>query len=308
MFLLRVGHCPSLHRQSYLQFVPQLFRLALTPPAAAECGSVYKHIRLCVCQHVCPAAMVMNLCVLRWESLSCPAAVVAPPCCTPYKHTPTNVCSLLILYSLWLCVCVCIVSDSSFSQRVDGTKWCFWGACRRAAALKKNGPLWAAVSLVKQGSGKKVHLETQVVNCTDVDVKNWTLFTGHQSSNTESGLIIFFFWVSFFLTIVSPLLPEALHRPFGLDSAALTEAVRWSSKENLLGAAESDPNLFVALYDFVASGDNTLSITKGKYLKTENDEGSSRIVGHCSTAINWDFTKEKKKVLLCLSRSSMTCL
>lgn len=59
--------------------------------------------------------------------------------------------------------------------------------------------------------------------------------------------------------------PEALHRPFGLDSAALTEAVRWSSKENLLGAAESDPNLFVALYDFVASGDNTLSITKGKH-------------------------------------------
>lgn len=59
--------------------------------------------------------------------------------------------------------------------------------------------------------------------------------------------------------------PEALHRPFGLDSAALTEAVRWSSKENLLGAAESDPNLFVALYDFVASGDNTLSITKGRW-------------------------------------------
>ncbi|KAJ8395436.1 hypothetical protein AAFF_G00031700 [Aldrovandia affinis] len=50
-------------------------------------------------------------------------------------------------------------------------------------------------------------------------------------------------------------------------SAALTEAVRWSSKENLLGAAESDPNLFVALYDFVASGDNTLSITKGEKLR-----------------------------------------
>uniref|UniRef100_A0A669BKH2 Tyrosine-protein kinase n=1 Tax=Oreochromis niloticus TaxID=8128 RepID=A0A669BKH2_ORENI len=48
---------------------------------------------------------------------------------------------------------------------------------------------------------------------------------------------------------------------------ALTEAVRWSSKENLLGAAESDPNLFVALYDFVASGDNTLSITKGEKLR-----------------------------------------
>ncbi|XP_035032370.2 tyrosine-protein kinase ABL2 isoform X2 [Hippoglossus stenolepis] len=62
-------------------------------------------------------------------------------------------------------------------------------------------------------------------------------------------------------------LHSALHRPFGLDSAALTEAVRWSSKENLLGAAESDPNLFVALYDFVASGDNTLSITKGEKLR-----------------------------------------
>lgn len=56
-----------------------------------------------------------------------------------------------------------------------------------------------------------------------------------------------------YLTLTSALSPEAL-----------TEAVRWSSKENLLGAAESDPNLFVALYDFVASGDNTLSITKGK--------------------------------------------
>lgn len=60
---------------------------------------------------------------------------------------------------------------------------------------------------------------------------------------------------------------EALHRPFGCDTEpqALNEAIRWSSKENLLGATESDPNLFVALYDFVASGDNTLSITKGKH-------------------------------------------
>ncbi|XP_048665905.1 tyrosine-protein kinase ABL2 isoform X5 [Marmota marmota marmota] len=64
-------------------------------------------------------------------------------------------------------------------------------------------------------------------------------------------------------------LTEALHRPYGCDveSQALNEAIRWSSKENLLGATESDPNLFVALYDFVASGDNTLSITKGEKLR-----------------------------------------
>ncbi|XP_006754574.1 PREDICTED: Abelson tyrosine-protein kinase 2 isoform X3 [Myotis davidii] len=66
-----------------------------------------------------------------------------------------------------------------------------------------------------------------------------------------------------------PTLSEALHRPYGCDvePQALTEAIRWSSKENLLGATESDPNLFVALYDFVASGDNTLSITKGEKLR-----------------------------------------
>ncbi|XP_058516710.1 tyrosine-protein kinase ABL2 isoform X2 [Ochotona princeps] len=63
--------------------------------------------------------------------------------------------------------------------------------------------------------------------------------------------------------------PEALHRPYGcdVDPQALNEAIRWSSKESLLGATESDPNLFVALYDFVASGDNTLSITKGEKLR-----------------------------------------
>ncbi|XP_066479792.1 tyrosine-protein kinase ABL2 isoform X2 [Tiliqua scincoides] len=64
-------------------------------------------------------------------------------------------------------------------------------------------------------------------------------------------------------------LTEALHRPYSCDTEpqALNEAIRWSSKENLLGATESDPNLFVALYDFVASGDNTLSITKGEKLR-----------------------------------------
>uniref|UniRef100_A0A3Q3KPM6 Tyrosine-protein kinase n=1 Tax=Monopterus albus TaxID=43700 RepID=A0A3Q3KPM6_MONAL len=60
---------------------------------------------------------------------------------------------------------------------------------------------------------------------------------------------------------------EALQRP-DLEGQGLTEAARWNSKENLLaGPSENDPNLFVALYDFVASGDNTLSITKGEKLR-----------------------------------------
>ncbi|XP_077943912.1 tyrosine-protein kinase ABL1 isoform X3 [Gasterosteus aculeatus] len=62
-------------------------------------------------------------------------------------------------------------------------------------------------------------------------------------------------------------LEEALQRP-DFESPGLTEAARWNSKENLLaGPSENDPNLFVALYDFVASGDNTLSITKGEKLR-----------------------------------------
>ncbi|XP_077098011.1 tyrosine-protein kinase ABL1 isoform X1 [Siphateles boraxobius] len=60
---------------------------------------------------------------------------------------------------------------------------------------------------------------------------------------------------------------EALQRP-GFEPPGLSEAARWNSKENLLaGPGENDPNLFVALYDFVASGDNTLSITKGEKLR-----------------------------------------
>lgn len=58
--------------------------------------------------------------------------------------------------------------------------------------------------------------------------------------------------------------PFAEQRP-DFEPQGLSEAARWNSKENLLaGPSENDPNLFVALYDFVASGDNTLSITKGK--------------------------------------------
>ncbi|XP_053230048.1 tyrosine-protein kinase ABL1 isoform X1 [Podarcis raffonei] len=66
------------------------------------------------------------------------------------------------------------------------------------------------------------------------------------------------------------LVHEALQRPVAseFEPQGLSEAVRWNSKENLLsGPGENDPNLFVALYDFVASGDNTLSITKGEKLR-----------------------------------------
>ncbi|XP_077161337.1 tyrosine-protein kinase ABL1 isoform X2 [Paroedura picta] len=65
-------------------------------------------------------------------------------------------------------------------------------------------------------------------------------------------------------------LEEALQRPVvsEFEPQGLSEAARWNSKENLLSSpGENDPNLFVALYDFVASGDNTLSITKGEKLR-----------------------------------------
>lgn len=38
---------------------------------------------------------------------------------------------------------------------------------------------------------------------------------------------------------------------------------RWTSKENLLAQEEDDPQLFVALYDFQAGGENQLSLKKG---------------------------------------------
>ncbi|XP_009948808.1 PREDICTED: tyrosine-protein kinase ABL1 isoform X4 [Leptosomus discolor] len=63
---------------------------------------------------------------------------------------------------------------------------------------------------------------------------------------------------------------HALQRPVVSDfePQGLSEAARWNSKENLLSCpSENDPHLFVALYDFVASGDNTLSITKGEKLR-----------------------------------------
>lgn len=46
---------------------------------------------------------------------------------------------------------------------------------------------------------------------------------------------------------------------------SLETANRWTSKENLLAQEEDDPQLFVALYDFQAGGENQLSLKKGKF-------------------------------------------
>ena len=59
----------------------------------------------------------------------------------------------------------------------------------------------------------------------------------------------------------SLLLPAA--SSFG-GGGGLDSSMRWSSRENLLTAAtDEDPQLFVALYDFQAGGENQLSLKKG---------------------------------------------
>ncbi|KAG9438290.1 tyrosine-protein kinase Abl isoform X1 [Apis mellifera carnica] len=54
----------------------------------------------------------------------------------------------------------------------------------------------------------------------------------------------------------------------GVSSTGLLEAAnRWTSKENLLAQEEDDPQLFVALYDFQAGGENQLSLKKGEQVR-----------------------------------------
>ena len=75
----------------------------------------------------------------------------------------------------------------------------------------------------------------------------------------------------------------------GLEGSNL----RWTSRENLLAAASSeDPQLFVALYDFQAGGENQLSLRKteqvrilsynksGEWCEAHNGQGS---VGYVKT-------------------------
>lgn len=60
-----------------------------------------------------------------------------------------------------------------------------------------------------------------------------------------------------------PEIPDFVDDPTGLGYP-FDNASRWTSKENLLSKEEDDPQLFVALYDFQAGGDNQLSLKKGK--------------------------------------------
>ena len=51
--------------------------------------------------------------------------------------------------------------------------------------------------------------------------------------------------------------------------------IRWTSRENLLIGVEDDdgdPQLFVALYDFQAGGENQLSLKKGEQVSDVNDD------------------------------------
>ena len=54
----------------------------------------------------------------------------------------------------------------------------------------------------------------------------------------------------------------------GATTFSLESAHRWTSRDNLLHTDpdDEDPQLFVALYDFQASGDNQLSLKKGSVL------------------------------------------
>ena len=58
---------------------------------------------------------------------------------------------------------------------------------------------------------------------------------------------------------------------------------RWMSKENLLSGDESnDPDMFMALYDFQAGGDNQLCLKKGQCSKSSAGEGLSFALVGCT--------------------------
>ncbi|XP_050311606.1 tyrosine-protein kinase Abl isoform X2 [Anthonomus grandis grandis] len=73
--------------------------------------------------------------------------------------------------------------------------------------------------------------------------------------------------------------------PLSLETAAN----RWTSKENLLAQEEDDPQLFVALYDFQAGGENQLSLKKGEQVRilSYNKSGEWCEAHASSNLIGW---------------------
>ncbi|KAF7405120.1 hypothetical protein HZH66_004026 [Vespula vulgaris] len=68
---------------------------------------------------------------------------------------------------------------------------------------------------------------------------------------------------------VQPISQQAnIQQHTSVSTSGLLEAAnRWTSKENLLTQEEDDPQLFVALYDFQAGGENQLSLKKGEQVR-----------------------------------------
>ncbi|XP_012261866.2 tyrosine-protein kinase Abl isoform X2 [Athalia rosae] len=83
---------------------------------------------------------------------------------------------------------------------------------------------------------------------------------------------------------------SSLQQHSSISSAGLLEtANRWTSKENLLAQEEDDPQLFVALYDFQAGGENQLSLKKGEQVRISSYNKSGEwCEAHSSTGqIGW---------------------
>lgn len=76
-----------------------------------------------------------------------------------------------------------------------------------------------------------------------------------------------------------------------LPSSGFEAANRWTSKENLLapGPEDDDPQLFVALYDFKAGGENQLSLRKGEQVRilSYNKSGEWCEAHSGSEAVGW---------------------
>ncbi|XP_075229054.1 tyrosine-protein kinase Abl isoform X2 [Lycorma delicatula] len=70
---------------------------------------------------------------------------------------------------------------------------------------------------------------------------------------------------------------------------SLESANRWTSKENLLAQEEDDPQLFVALYDFQAGGENQLSLKKGEQVRilSYNKSGEWCEAHSSSSQVGW---------------------